>query len=230
MRGCVAITTAVAVLVAPVAARADCTKDTDCGGPSVCEDGQCVSASGAEEEGVTVRYAAGARTGVSASSGWALPGAIIGVIGALGVAALSLASELRSDDRQPSLLLEGGAAVLLAAAGPVAFAGGRSARSSGATGITALRVLGWVFYGITLGVDAIVLLVRAGDVDIAPGLITGTGAGGALVLSLFSIDAIVGWDEAQGFAADESGWGPSIGMAKDQHGVFLPTVGAGTRF
>jgi len=121
--------------------------------------------------------------------------------------------------------------VLLAAAAPITFAGGRSARNQAAVnGISGLRIAGWIFYGVTLAVSGILLLTRAAKAEIPDGFVSGTGAAGALTMAFFSIDAVVGWHEAEELAAHDMGWGPIVGMAVDDDGGRVPTIGASARF
>jgi hypothetical protein len=228
MRAGVALVTAAAMLAAPVLASAQCKADIDCKGNRICDRGRCVS----EEERVTVRRGRRYEPPPPADPGWSLPAAIVGVFGGLVVSGLSLYAELVLQN-QPSTAtaLELGAFVLLAAVAPVVFAGGKSARNQTAVnGVTGLRIAGWVFYGITLAVAGVVLLTRLGDTDTPDGLITGTGAAGALTIACFSIDAVVGWHEAEKIAARDPGWAPVIGMAIENDGGRLPTIGAAARF
>lgn len=241
VRGFVAVTSAFATLVAPMSALAQCKADVDCKGNRICEGGTCVDPNDRAPErkveetddGVTVTYSGRAEAPppvMGASTGWALPAGIIGFIGAAAVLSLAVGSELTSEDQIPSLPLGAAATVLVAALGPVTFAGAKSARSETVTGLLGMRIVGWVTYGVSLA-NALVLLLF-GVVEVTPpdGYITAVGVLGALSLTSFAIDAVAGYSEASSLAATDSGWGPSLGFARDSTGHRLPTLGAAARF
>lgn len=236
-RGIVAVTSAFATLVAPMSGLAQCKADVDCKGKRICEEGTCVDPNDRDaapeetDDGVTVTYSGGASSPPpAAATGWALPAGIIGFVGAVGVLGLAVGSELTSDDQIPSLPLGAAATVLVAALGPVTFAGGRSARSPAVTGLLGLRIVGWVSYGVCL-VNALALLLL-GVIDVEPpdGYIAAVGVLGTLSLTSFAIDAVAGYSEASSLASSDADWGPSLGFARDSTGHRLPTLGAAARF
>jgi hypothetical protein len=95
-----------------------------------------------------------------------------------------------------------------AAGGPVVFVGGRSARwTKSITGSTALRITGWISYGVALAAQLTAMFL--------PGLPIIAGLIGAGSLTCFSIDALMSASEAADVAE----------MASTGEGVrFGPTV------
>jgi hypothetical protein len=239
----VAVLAAYAVLMSPLLANAQCKADVDCKGDRVCEGGQCVDPKTklpeeepprkVDDDGVKVTISDRGYEDTDNPTNWALPAGIIGIIGMAAVLGLGIASEITKEDNIPSIPLGAGATVLVAAIGPVEFAGGASARrASGAGGVAGLRIAGWVAYGVSLALA--LYLIAFGLLDNTPfdGLITTTSGIGALSLLFFAIDDFVSYSEASDGAISMGApfFSPVIGMARESGGGAIPTLGLGAAF
>ncbi len=187
----------VVLLLAGSTAVAQCTKDTDCKGDRVCVSGACVDATTelppppAPAVAPRPDSSPGSSPGLPADGGWAFPAAIIGFVSSGLVLTLALGSEATRQDQIPSLPLGILATVTAAAAGPVVFAGGASARSGDAPrGSIGLRITGWVTYGVALALAGALIFTGVLEITAPPGLITGVGLLGAGSLVCFSLDAL----------------------------------------
>jgi hypothetical protein len=190
-----------------------------------------------EEDGVkvTIRDAGDPVEDEETTAGWALPAGIIGLVSGVGVLGLSIGSALTSDEfsSTPSVPLGIAALVLLAAAGPIVFVGGGSARrAAGATGLVGLRIAGWIAYGISILVGAYLLLFTAlGTIDIPAWPIVVDGAFGTLAMALFATDALVAHGEAsEGAISQGPSLVPSLVMARESSGAAVPGIGISGRF
>ncbi len=121
--------------------------------------------------------------------GWSRGGGIAGITISAGVLSLGTASELTRDHLAPSLALGISATLLLAVNVPIGYAGGVATRArTGVPGVPALRVIGWILYGLSLaGAGA---LVGLGAISKQPpsGLIAGVTSIGTSAGLAFSFD------------------------------------------
>ena len=165
---------------------AGCTKDTDCKGTRICEEGICVEGGALPappSEDVRPRHT---RRG----SGWGRGAGILGYVGAGAALLLAAGSEFTKAEQIPSLPLGVAATGLIAALGPVVFSGGASSRRAlESDGIMGMRIAGWIAYGLSL--TNAVGLVALGVAEIEPvdGLILITGAVGSAGLLMLALDA-----------------------------------------
>lgn len=146
-------------------------------------------------------FCQGAGTGYT-GMGWGLGAGIFGFAITAPIVALGLASEIEQYPgcpELPSLPLGASALILHIASAPIVFAGGQSTRrAAGVRGILALRIIGWIAYGLTV-VDGIVLVTLGAlpDVPLPDGVI-GSVTGLALATMLaMSADTIVSWKQAR---------------------------------
>jgi hypothetical protein len=115
----------------------------------------------------------------------------------------------RRDERRrftiPALPIGVAVTVLLAVDAPLTFAGGVSTGArTGVPGVPALRVLGWIVYGMSLAAAG--TLVGLGAVKRTPpaGLVTGVAAMGTSAGMLFSVDD---------FCIDSQAWARAAALA-----------------
>lgn len=239
---------AAAVAVAPLSAKAQCTRDTDCKADRICVGGAC-TAPGVPAGAV----APSAEVAGNPDPGWARAGGGLAIGAEIAVVALTLAGSFMivPDDaaktqtytNKDGLPLVIAAGALGAVMSPVAFVGGRSARESapGVRGVPALRVLGWVFYGLFLvayGLDSVAVgadLYKQAGWGIALHAITSLG------LVFFGIDDFVAAGQADRLAARKAAappppasgglrLAPSLGLARSSRGALLPTAGLALSF
>ena len=184
---------------------------------------------------VTIRDSGDPIEDEETTAGWALPAGIIGLVSGAAVLGLSIGAAVTNDDfsATPSVPLGLAAVGLLAAAGPIVFVGGGSARrASGATGLVGLRIAGWVAYGISILVGLYLALFRALDTISIPGwawIID--GAVGAAGMAFFAIDALVAHSEAsEGAISEGPSLLPSLVMARESSGAAIPGIGLSGRF
>ena len=179
------------------AAHAGCTTDRDCKGARICVDGVC------EYPPAQGPGASRARPTQEAepSPRWAVPAGIIGLGAAAAVLGVGIASEMTKHPLQPepSLPLGALAAATRAAAGPVVFVGGRSARRShpSVRGVPALRPIAWVTWGLGLaGAGGLALASVFSESPPLDGMIVTTAATGAASLLFFATDALIAAEQA----------------------------------
>jgi hypothetical protein len=150
----------------------------------------------------------------ASSPGWSMGGAIVGFAAAAGAFGLSLASELTKEDQIPAIPLGVAATVLTASLAPVAFAGGSSARRGDARGVLALRIVGWIAYGLSM-VNAVALIgLGAAEIEPPDGSIVSAGGLAAVSLLSFATDALVSRRQAiaETRVADSGSVVPVIGV------------------
>jgi hypothetical protein len=131
---------------------------------------------------------------VKGHTNWAKPAAIVGFTAAGAVLLMGLVGYAVSSNEDPDTMTPGRALMLVsvavtAAAGPVTFAGGSSARwTRSITGSRGLRVVGWIGYGVGL-------LFELVSAFYSPLRIV-AGAVGAGALVCFGVDALYSANEA----------------------------------
>ena len=120
------------------------------------------------------------------------------------------------------------AVALLAAGGPVVYAGGSSARwTKSITGLRGLRIGGWIAYGVGLGA---LLVGIAVDWLRAAGGIIGAGS-----MAMFGLDALFSGNEAadvESMARNDDGvrFGPTLWFVRAADGNRAPVMGIGGAF
>ena len=130
--------------------------------------------------------------------GWALGGAIMGFVSAGVVGALAAGSAATAGDLVPSLPLGATATLVFAITVPiVATAGGSARYGAGVPGSLALRIVGWILYGLTLA-NAVVAVALGVESQVPVPVIASLGGLGVLTEVLMAIDALV----ARGQAVD----------------------------
>lgn len=215
-----------ALLMIPMDAWAMCTSNDECEEGRVCEGGICILTGSVGD----------LDNDLPANTGWAMAGGIIGLIGALGIGITGFASGAAAEGRDEETAIPLGvvAALLTVAMVPVAFAGARSARRAGdVRGVGALRVLGWILYGLTIAGTLGSLYVLLLDEDVPPELIYALTVGGVMSELFMAIDAFVGYGQAKSQSSLASGVmiGPAIGAVRAPDGQSLSgTLGVGLRF
>lgn len=149
---------------------------------------------------------------VAPSTGWAMGAGIAGLISAVAVLGLGVGSEMAAHDgtrnycdeydcyeegdTDKALTLGGAATGILAIMGPVVFSGARSPKGDGVWGVGALRVVGWITYGVGLALAGGQLVLGLTDEDVPEGFIAATGVVCATSLTMFSIDAFIARGQA----------------------------------
>ncbi len=166
-----------------------------------------------------------ARQGEPPSTGWAMAASIIGFVSGAGVIAMGIISSSESADSQElydsepcwssgecsmaeeneaqSWIFGISALALGAAASPIVFVGGKSARRHGdVDGSVPFRIVGWASYGACL--SGAVTLVGLGIAEVrAPSALIGIIGGiGGLSLFSFAIDALISRNQAKAAAAE----------------------------
>ena len=198
-----------ALLMIPMEAWALCTADADCKDGRVCRDGICVlggGGGGGYDDGGDLS------AGTGGGTGWSLGAGIVGLL-------FSIAADDR--DEETAIPLAVTAAVLTGAMVPVVFAGGKSARrASQVRGVGAMRVLGWILYGVTMAGWIVTSYFPLIDEDVPGAYLAALGAGGALSELFMSIDAFVSYGQAKSASslAGETAIGPALGAVRDRSG------------
>jgi hypothetical protein len=154
-------------------------------GQTCTENRQCVgTALGDLQEGV-------------ADPGWARGAAILGFIATPVVLGLGIASAAKHKDQWTAIGLGAGATGVTGVVVPIVAVGGGSARKNPrVNGVLALRIVGWITYGLVMA-DA-TALIAMGVAEVDPGMgpiVAGTALAGVSLISM-SIDAIAGASEA----------------------------------
>jgi hypothetical protein len=190
---------------APARAQSMCLDDAECAPGQACRQQRCVGSApapaplqpyAAPQPYVPQPYVYTPRP-ASPGISWAGGAGIFGLVSSGVVLGLASASEGTKDQLVPSLPLGVTATVLLAASVPIVAAGGISARREGQVrGILALRVLGWIFYGLSLAEAG--GLIALGTMEVTPpdGMIISTGLLGVSSLVMMSADALVSRKQA----------------------------------
>jgi hypothetical protein len=118
--------------------------------------------------------------------GWAGVGMIGGAVAAAGVIGLTIGAAVTDGGNGPSDALTLSSLAVFGVGVPFAYFGGRSARSAtGAYGIPALHIVGWVTYGIGILMGIVSWAFANTHTDAAPTLFAITG--GIQVVSLASM-------------------------------------------
>jgi hypothetical protein len=134
--------------------------------------------------------------GPPADPGWASGAGIYGIVSGVVALGLAIGAEATKEDTVPSTPLGGVATALFGISLPIVAVGGSSARNNPAvTGSTALRIVAWIGYGITLA-DAAVLLAQAGGSTPPDGQILSVGLLGVASMACMSTDAFMSANEA----------------------------------
>jgi hypothetical protein len=137
--------------------------------------------------------------------GWASGAGTYGIISGAIALALAIGSEITKKDTIPSAPLGGAATALFAVSLPIVASGASSARGNPAvTGSAALRIVGWIGYGVTL-LDAAVLLAQVGQSTPPDGQILSVGLLGAASMGCMAADAFMSASEASRLAPSHAG-------------------------
>ncbi len=130
-------------------------------------------------------------SGEPVSSSGARVGGVVGLISGALFLALSVGSEITSAHPIPSIPLGASATVLHAIDVPlVAWSGSALRRRTGVPGVLGLRVVGWLFYGLTLADAAVLLALGALNIQPPTGTIAGAGVSGFISSVFISADAL----------------------------------------
>jgi hypothetical protein len=181
----------------PLAAAAQCKSDVDCKGNRICVRGECVDAAPAPVPPTAAPTAIPvyrlAQPMDAPDAGWGRTGGYVGLLGGAATLGLALVAEGMNGDGKDATAL-GGLAIALGSFS-AAMAGLGSSSVRGVEHSTALRVVGWVAFGLALG-DAVVL-VATPDVKKPSGLITSVGVLALVGVTSLSIEAIMSSGEAE---------------------------------
>ena len=195
-------------LALAVAASAPCTKDADCKGARVCMDGTCAFPERGRGGGTLEALESRPGPPSDPDPGWAIPGSIVGFGGAALSLALAIGGEVTREEDVPGMPLRVASLVTVAAVGPITFVASGSARGTDprVRGVMALRIIGWISYGVTLASGLGLFFMGEVTGDPPPALtVAGTGVLGAASLSLFAIDALVAGRQGARFRDVDAG-------------------------
>ncbi len=169
----------------------------------------------------------GAPPATPARAGWAGGAAILGFISAGLLVVGAGAAAATVDDADTSIAIGAVTTLFGAAVIPVVAVGGGSA--DGVRGQPALRIAGWIGYGLAL-LDAVALLaisIEGGYIE--PALTIGVGVLGALSAVCFSIDALSRASEARRLSGGVALM-PVLGIARIGDRRAVPTLGVRVAF
>ncbi len=129
------------------------------------------------------------------SDGWALGGAIVGYVFAPITVGLPLLATnwVNTENDTPVYVIAGTFLLSFAAAAPISFAGGKSARNKaeGINGVVAMRVIGWVFYGVQLFHAVTMMGLGVSGIEFSAASVGTLGITGMLSLLSFATDAVI---------------------------------------
>ncbi|MFT3840818.1 MAG: hypothetical protein QM723_27765 [Myxococcaceae bacterium] len=129
--------------------------------------------------------------------GWAGVGAIGGIVAAAGVIGLTIGADATAGGNGPTEALVLTSLLVTAAGVPFAYFGGRSARSAtGAYGIPALHIIGWISYGAGLLMGVVAWALTGTDYSPGPAYLSITGGVQLLSLASMVIDDYFSREEA----------------------------------
>jgi hypothetical protein len=186
-------------------ARAQCTKDADCKGTRVCNQGECVEPSAPKPPPPPgmVRTVLGEPSLAPPETGWATGSAILGFVFSGVALALTAASAATIEDDTPLPAAPLGGVVILTTIvmTPVVSSGGSSARRlyPNLRGSPGLQISSWVTYGISIAEGIAMLVLAVPGVDLGaphPALIGTCGLMGMTSIILMSADSLVSRSEA----------------------------------
>ena len=210
---------ATALVVLPGAGWAQCRADVDCKGERICVSGECRDPAPAAllppppppsdtlqppppppPRSERVPEAEAERgtppSAVRELPGWALGGAVMGFVSAGMVGVLAVGSAATSGALFPSLPLGALATLIFGITVPLVASAASSARNgTGVSGVLGLRIVGWIFYGLTLA-NAVVAVVLGVTTTVPAPIILSLGALGILTEVFMSIDALVSRGQA----------------------------------
>lgn len=159
------------------------------------------------------------------SEGWALGGAIVGYVFAPIVLGLPLLATnwVNTENDSPVYVIAGTFLLSFAASAPISFAGGKSARNEaeGINGVVAMRIIGWVFYGVQLFHSITIMGLGIGGVEFSKALVGTLGITGMLSLLSFATDAIITRRQVQDANAARSS-----ASTERRRAIFSPMIGA----
>lgn len=223
----------------PAFAQAGCTTDIQCKGDRICVSGRCQS------PGQPVAPAAPPPPGqftvdsgqneFLADPGWTKGAAIAGFVAtgvgtALGIAAVGTIDGISS---VPSTPLGAAATLIFGVTMPIVASGGGSGSESGPL---ALRIIGWIMYGVTL-INAIPLVVLGAiDADVeestSRAIAAGSTAAGFISGMSFSFNALIASNRSNdpGYAAverndDAPAISAVVGRIRDRDANPISTLG-----
>jgi hypothetical protein len=165
--------------------------------------------------------------------GWARTGGTVALVGAAGTLALALVAEgMRADGDNGTAV--GGVALALAVPSALMASLG-SASAKGADGVPALRIVGWIGFGLAV-VDAAYLLTLGANGEYVPaGVITSTGVLATLSIGALAADAFIRANEAESagsaaLTARPPGDGPRLVVLSEQATRKASGAGLSMRF
>jgi hypothetical protein len=168
----------------------------------------------------------------AADEGWAFAAGIMGLIAAGSVFGLTVGAAVTNDgyDYDTSRILATSATLTTAVFGPIIAIGAGSARNHPAvTGSTALRVVGWILYGISIASALVALSIAiAAESEIDSGIIYAIGTASTLSLVSFSLDAFISAGQAAGVNEMQGAPAPQAGLRLSPFASLRPTQHGGT--
>lgn len=221
-------------------ADAGCQNDMQCKGDRVCVQGRCQNPTSAPApSGVVVVPSAPPNTVIVPQrepdpprDGWTMAGSVIGIVSAAAVLGLgtAAAATVEEDEDFPSAPLSGTASLLGGVLIPITAIAATSATERGST---ALKVVGWISYGLFIINSGVVFANRITDND-APyvAMIAPMTALGVISSLSFAADAFIARkrtrEVADGVAALQLG--PVLSGVRGRDGTQAPVLGVGGRF
>lgn len=229
-------------MMTPVAAQAQqaggCQTDVQCKGDRICVRGACQDPGGpspASPDSPPMIIDDGSKSAYS-DPGWTKGAAILSFVGAAAVLGLGGASAATSDEDIPAIPLGAAATLVGAIVFPIAASGGGSGSERGSI---ALRIIGWVTYGLTIANAAVLIGLGVADdtLDLSGPIIATTVLGGVSGVS-FGIDALIANSKSRAVAAAPGSEAPviaaqpaapaftmAVGQVRDADFEAVPTLG-----
>jgi len=209
------IAAAVAVhLIIPRDSWALCESDADCSDGRKCVDGLCVLPEAVAEvaaDGEAVE-----------STNWGLGAGVAGLIAAAAVATTGIIAGANTDVDHVYLPFATASTAMLVITTPIVFVGGKSARvEETVNGISALRIIGWIVWGLSVATSAVTFLAYAiADGPPPAELLYSTSSGGAVGELMIAGDAMVSAGQVTSakavLSSDQPMFMPSISFAPSE--------------
>ncbi|MCA1829611.1 MAG: hypothetical protein LC689_22020 [Myxococcales bacterium] len=201
-------------------ANAQCKADVDCKGDRICVRSECV-----EPAGKVARVVPFDRS----DPGWARTGGTVALVGAAATLALAIVAESMTANHEDGTGVGAAAVAVAIPSALVAAFGSSSVR--GADGSPALRVVGWIAFGVALVDAAYLITLGLNDVRAPTGAAVSTGVLGALGIGCLSADAFIRAGEADDAARRlATGDGPRLIPIADRATRRASGLGLALRF
>ncbi len=223
------------------AAFGQCTKDTDCKGDRICQEGSCVAPPPGQVPGIQSvqprnRDTIGALSQVEGLElRQARSKANTGLLLAGGTLLTGLGTAVTNGSGDAPRVLGGMTLALAGAATPIAAGGGSQARQlAQARGVhlasSSARITAWAGYGLTMGMGTVIFAAGLSDAEISSGLIlslTALGALSATTMALDTFTTVSAIEATQGHAALPTRIRPAAHLTAraSQDGAMLGLVG-----